>query len=109
MSFEEWKDMPRRLGWKHEYWAGYARLSPRHKLVYLRRVLYPQEAPPIPEIPDGYLLRAVKRTDAAGLQALYVASFGDAIEFFRWPQERVLKQARDDIRAYGGSRPHTRK
>lgn len=92
--------MPRRLGWKHEYWDGYARLSPRHKLVYLRKVLDPKEASSLPEIPEGYRLRAVKRTDAAELEALYLASFKDTVEFFGWSQERVFKQAHKDIRAY---------
>ena len=75
--------MPRRLGWKHEYWDGHARLSPRHKLIYLRKALDSQEAPPLPEIPEGYRLRAAERTDAAELEALYMASFQNTVEFFR--------------------------
>ena len=113
MSWEEWKDMPRRPGWKHEYWDGYAHLSPRSALVYLRRVLYPQEALSIPEIPEEYRLRTVERSDAKELEALYVASFEDTVEFFGWTQERVLTQAREDSRAYlegtwGQPSPHSR-
>lgn len=100
MSFEEWKDMPRRFGWKHEYWDGHARLSPRSTLVYMRRALDPQEAPPIHETPEGCRLRSVEGSDAKDLEALYVASFENTVEFFGLPQERVIAQARDDIRAY---------
>ena len=99
MSFEEWKDMPRRIGWKHEYWDGYAHLSLRSTLVYLRRALDPQEAPPIQEIQEGYLLRTIERSDPKELEALYVASFEGTVEFFRCSQERVLTQAHGDIRA----------
>ena len=100
MSFEEWKDMPRRIGWKHEYWDGHARLSPRSTLIHMRRGLDPQEAPPIYETPEGYRLRSVEGSDAKDLEALYVASFEDTIEFFGWSQERVLTQAREGVRAY---------
>lgn len=114
IPFEEFELLPRRLGWKYEYWDGQAHLSPRDQSVSVVLPVRPATATgrrsvqsggrtllttgePIrlgPAMPDGQ----------RELVSAYIRAFRDSIEFCDWPEERIEEQARQDLEGFFAGR-----
>ena len=95
--------MEHRLGWKHEYWDGAARLSPQESAVaslQYRLGSSPMSHPPLRE---GERLRPVRADDEPALVDLFVRAFDDAVEYAGWTEEGYQRDARDSIASFFGS------
>jgi GNAT superfamily N-acetyltransferase len=86
--------MPRKLGWKYEYWNGQAHISPRHHIVTTTIEVkeYPVNSP--------YKLRPVEMSDEPQLVSLYIDAFGDTIDFCDWEPGKIANTAGDDIHGF---------
>jgi ribosomal protein S18 acetylase RimI-like enzyme len=109
MSMDEFKHMEHRLGWKHEYWDGAARLSTQETAVVAFQ--RPVDAPVESRRPlrAGEQLRPVRAEDEPGLAELFMLAFDDAVEFAGWPAGAYRQDARDNIASFFGKpteRPH---
>jgi GNAT superfamily N-acetyltransferase len=102
MSFDEFERMEHRLGWKHEYWDGAARLSPQESAVVALRLPLdrplPVNRPPL----NGGRVRLVCPDDEAALVELFVRTFDDAIEFAGWPETDYHRHARESTASFFG-------
>jgi GNAT superfamily N-acetyltransferase len=107
MTWEEFEVMPRKLGWKHEYWDGQAHLSPAHRVVTVSVEIQPRPvtSPPFRESSTPFReqacpIRAVDEGDEAQLIAAYVAAFKDTFEFCDWKPEKIAVAAQKDIQNF---------
>jgi len=102
MSIGEFEHMEHRLGWKHEYWDGAARLSTQETAVvaFQRPVGAPGESRP--PLRAGEQLRPVRAEDEPGLAELFILTFDDAVEFAGWPDDVYRQDARDSIASFFG-------
>lgn len=91
MSIEEFELLPRKLGWRYEYWDGQAHISPRHHAVTTSVEIRPRPF----KIPCE--LRAVEQKDKPQLISGYIAAFKDTIEYCDWASEKITTSARDAI------------
>jgi hypothetical protein len=94
MTIEEFEIMPRKLGWKYEYWDGQAHISPRHYAVTTSVEIRPR---PI-KVPCK--LRAVERKDEPQLISGYIAAFKDTIEYCDWAPEKIAASAREAMQDF---------
>lgn len=83
--------MPRKLGWKHEYWDEQAHISPRWQSV---TVTFPVQPRPVRA---AGTIRAVAADDEPQLVTGYIAAFGDSFDFCDWEPEKIQEAAREDI------------
>jgi GNAT superfamily N-acetyltransferase len=130
MSVEEFEQMEHRLGWKHEYWGGAARLSTQETAIvaFQRPVaasgvsrekmgLAPSgngENPgksavakvPVPifsqPLRDGEQLRPIRAEDERGLAELFIDAFDDAVEFAGCPDDAYRQDAQDSLASFFG-------
>src|SRR5438477_8636215 len=79
MSFAAFQRLPRRLGWKHEYYGGKAHLTPSKMAVHLLLDLAPRPAERRPGI------RPVTPADAEALREPFLAAFALAPEYADYP------------------------
>ena len=98
VSFEEFELLPRRPGWKYEYWDGQAHISPRHQSVSVALRGNPATAA------TACLLRPVAAADQGQLASAYVEAFRDSIEYCDWTDARIEEQAREGIERFFGGR-----
>jgi len=102
MSIEDFEHMEHRLGWKHEYWDGAARLSTQETaVVSLQR---PVDASDVshPPVRGGERLRPVRVEDEPGLAELFILAFDDAVEFAGWPEDIYRQHAQDTVASFFG-------
>src|SRR5262245_5381922 len=92
MTWEEFEQMPMKLGWKHEYWDGQAHISPRHQAVTVRISVKPRP------VRSPCTIRPVAASGEPQLITTYVAAFSDTIDFCDWAPERIMAAAQDDMR-----------
>ena len=92
MTWEEFEQMPRKLGWKHEYWDGQAHFSPRWQSV---TVTCPVQRRPVQ---TSCTVRPVAESDEPQLVTAYVEAFGDSFDFCDWDLEKIQAAAKDDMR-----------
>lgn len=106
MTWEEFEDFPRRIGWKHEYYDGSIHLSPsKTAIASLRLTTSPLSMP----ISPG--LRPVLREDEPALVALFEHCFRNAVEYAGWPARAFHEESRENVhdffeetdRAYPGA------
>ena len=107
MTREAFDLLPFELGWKHEYFDGQLRRSPRHVTALARLDISPRP------VRSALPLRPVAATDREGLIAGYVDAFSDTIHFCDYPPERIEPLAQEDIDRYfsgrrGGHLPASR-
>lgn len=89
--------MPWRFGWKHEYWDGHARLTPRHHHVHV----YVRVGSGIAAVaPSCLFVRSVVPADAEGLVEAFIETFEDGVEFCDWPVEKFHEHAQRNITDY---------
>lgn len=99
MTVEEFRQLPPRLGWKHEYYDGEAHLSPRCQVVSCSVAVAPRP------FSSPYRLLPIAAEDAEPLTAAYLAAFGDTVEYCDWGPEDTESSARRSISGYyAGSR-----
>lgn len=94
MTWEAFELMPRKPGWKHEYWDGQAHMSPRHQVVTVTIAVQPRS------VSSSYRLRPVAENDAPQLVVAYIAAFSDTIEYCDWESEKIVSSARTNIRNF---------
>ncbi len=114
ISFEEFELLPRRLGWKYEYWDGQAHLSPRDQSVSVVLPLEPATATERRPVPSGgrtllttgepVQLGPAMPDGQPDLVFAYIQAFRDSIEFCDWPDERIEEQARQDLEGFFAGR-----
>jgi RimJ/RimL family protein N-acetyltransferase len=94
MTWEAFELMPRKPGWKHEYWDGQAHMSPRHQVVTVTMTVQPRS------VSSPCRLRPVAVSDEPRLVAAYIAAFSDTIEYCDWESEKIVSSARTNIRNF---------
>jgi RimJ/RimL family protein N-acetyltransferase len=100
MSIDEFHAMEHRLGWKHEYWDGAARLSCQPTAVASLRLGLPTKTPTAPRLGDEFKLRTVTIADAPELVELFVNTFDTAVEYAGWPEEDYVRDAHRSIDSF---------
>src|SRR5207237_7603347 len=87
MIIEEFHLLPRKPGWKYEYWHGRAHIRPAHAAAELTLSLTPREvASPVP-------LRPVAPDDAGALSLAFYRAFRDTAEYCDWSPRHVRENA----------------
>lgn len=94
MTWEDFELMPKKLGWKYEYWDGQAHISPGHHVVTVtvRTTCRPFMAP--------CKCRSLDNNDKSQLITAYIAAFGDTIEYCDWKPQRITESANDAIEGF---------
>jgi RimJ/RimL family protein N-acetyltransferase len=94
MTVDEFHLLPFEPGWKCEYWNGKAHYSPRYHAVVTTVAVAPRDV-----IADC-LLRQPAESDIEGLTAVYLAAFGETIEYFGYSRRQIADAARRDLTHY---------
>lgn len=76
MSPEEFRHLPREVGWKYEYSGGCAHIRPRHLVAQLRVLVAPRSLPD-----TGCDIRPVFPVDTPGLVRAFLDGFRDTVEY----------------------------
>jgi GNAT superfamily N-acetyltransferase len=98
MTWEEYILMPRKLGWKHEYFHGMAHITPGHTVVSASVSVRPRtfQAP--------CRIRALAPGDEPLLIAPYLAAYSETMDYCDWEPERIDRSARENLREYFAER-----
>lgn len=99
MTIDEFHVMPRKLGWKHEYWNGQAHITPSHSGV----VTAAMPVQPRPVTPSC-TVRSIVEADMPGLYTAYVAAFEDTIDYCDWQLAAIQKAAEETLTGYFAGR-----
>lgn len=94
ITWEEFKRMPRKLGWKYEYWDGQAHITPGYRVITTAIEIKPRS------VKSPCRLRAVNKDDEAQLISAYFAAFKDTIEYCDWEPEKIVAAAKKDIQKF---------
>ena len=94
MTPEEFELMPRKLGWKHEYWNGQAHITPGYRIVTTAVGIQPRP------VTSPCLVKPVDKGDEAQLISAYFVAFSDSIEYCEWEPERIATAAKNDIQDF---------
>lgn len=101
MTPDEFHRLPRRPGWKHEYWGGKAYIQPRPSVALARALVVVR---PI-SVPDGFRLRPAAPADAPLLVHAFFDAFRDSIDYWDYPLTRIRADAQESIETcFGGKR-----
>jgi GNAT superfamily N-acetyltransferase len=92
MTWEAFELMPRKLGWKHEYWDGQAHISPSWQSVMVTCSVQPRP------VQAACTIRPVAASDESHLITAYIEAFRDTFDFCDWELDKIRTAARDDIR-----------
>jgi hypothetical protein len=80
MTFDKFKALPQKLGWKYEYWSDTAHITPRHTGVVIARM----KRAPRALVDAPCQLRPVVETDMRRLIPAYFEAFRDAFDYCDW-------------------------
>lgn len=94
MTFEEWELLPRKPGWKYEYWDGEAHISPAHILAPVRIAVGPRP------VDASFSLEPVTRDAESGLVRTFVDVFRHTIEYCNWDMKSIRESATSHVREY---------
>lgn len=103
MTFDAFERLPRKPGWKYEYFNGEAVLSPKSLCVVTTVAVEPRT------VRSRFLLRSAIPDDEGQLIDAYLEAFKDTVEYCDWPAEATERSARETIQQFfGGDRrqPH---
>ena len=103
MAFEAFERLPRKPGWKYEYFNGEAVLSP-NSLCAVTTVAVATRT-----VRSRFPLRSVTPVDESPLIDAYLEAFKDTVEYCDWPAEAVERSAHEAIQKFFGGnqgRPH---
>lgn len=95
MTIDEFHVMPRKLGWKHEYWNGQAHITPSYSGV----VTATMSVQPRPVMPTC-TVRSIVEADTPGLYTAYVAGFEDTIDYCDWQLAAIQSAAEETLAGY---------
>ena len=96
---EEFERLPHRLGWKHEYWDGKARLSPNMcSLAAFKRSTSVCEPASTTALPFQSL-RLLEPQHESDLVTLFLDAFENGVEYCGYPDEGFLDAARKSVRS----------
>jgi|GEM_PF-1564858 len=100
MSSNEFLQMEHRLGWKHEYVDGAARLTLQESAV----VSFELVTVDVVEVerPASYRLRLIDDDDLGALIQLFEQAFDASPDFTGWPERIFRRHARDSIVSFFG-------
>ena len=103
MTAEEFDLLPRRPGWKHEYWDGHAHVGPSHSVIRMALSLSPRA------VPCRHPIRSVTAANAPGLADAFYEAFVDTTEYCDWEADQVRRSAAESIQSHFDGRrgrPH---
>ncbi len=95
MTIDAFHVMPRKLGWKHEYWNGQAHITPSHSGV-VTATMPVQPRLVAPSCP----VRSVVEGDMPGLYTAYVTAFEDTIDYCDWSLTAIQRAAEETLTGY---------
>lgn len=98
MSVEEFHLQPEHPGWKKEYWDGQTHLTPRFHAVVTTVKVQPRE------VKSPCKLRPARREDLPRLIPIYVAAFGQTIEYCDYSIPKVEESARRALKDHFAGR-----
>ena len=98
MSVREYRDFPRHLGWKYEYWNGAIHVTPCQIAVSLTLEL--ASRPRTLRSGVGVRLRGLEDEDAAGLEELFLSAFSETIHFVGCSPDEIAHSARQHLRHF---------
>ena len=93
MTPDEFHALPRRPGWKHEYWGGKAYIQPRPSVAL---ACAPIVMRPV-SVPAGFRLRPATLADAPLLIHAFFDAFRDSIDYWGYPLPRIRTESRESI------------
>lgn len=96
MSFEEYELLPRKPGWKQEYYGGRLHMTPRHTAVVVRAPVLSVAVPTT----QSRLQRPVTPDDAPALTRAFYEAFRNTVEFCDWKEAAIVESAEKSIRTY---------
>jgi L-amino acid N-acyltransferase YncA len=97
MSWTAFQRLPRRLGWKHEYYDGQAHLTPASLVVPFVLDLAPRR------VPRRAGIRRVTPADAPALQAPFLAAFALTPEYACYPSSRFARSGAEYLDRFFGN------
>ncbi len=104
MSFAAFETIERLLGWKTEYWDGYARFTPRGMGVETRLSFESVSELSHFELshtaPKEFTLITPTPDDTQKMIDGYIDAFINSVEFCGWPIDRIFEEAHRDISLY---------
>lgn len=102
LSIEEYHRLPKKLGWKYEYWDGQVHISPSHRIATVTAKVIPCTITPTTPYPPSppYFIRSPTEDDTPALISAYLAAFSDDIEYCDWEPEQINDSARKAIQTY---------
>src|SRR5207248_5541602 len=95
MSFAAFERLPRRLGWKHEYYGGKAHVRPSHMSVTFVLDLAPRTV-------RRAGIRPVTPDDARALEKPFLAAFAQAPEYVGYSARQFRQKASEYIAGFFG-------
>lgn len=93
MTFDEFKRLPRRVGWKHEYVGGNAYFQPRHSIAIVRAETVPRPV----SVPEGFTIRPATPADGPCLIPAFFDAFLHSVDYWGWKRPKVRGSARDSV------------
>jgi GNAT superfamily N-acetyltransferase len=102
MSIDEFHVMDDRLGWKHEFWDGAARLSCQATAVATLKLELPTHNHSSRQLDEAYRFINVTTADELELIQLFHHSFYDAIEYAGWDESSYERDAERSIKTFFG-------
>ena len=100
MTRDEFLVMPHRLGWKHEYWDGMARLSPSLGAIASFEVDLDETRTSSPTWNGSLSICGVNAVDHESLVQLHLIAFDDSVEFAGYPDAAFEKEQRRSMSAF---------
>lgn len=97
MPVDDFHTMRHRLGWKHEYWDGAARLSPSHIAVTTFSRPLSQRSAPQPCLETDYEIQPVTPAGEDAIVDLYVRAFESAVEFAGYSDDLYRDTLKIDV------------
>ncbi|MDZ4657293.1 MAG: GNAT family N-acetyltransferase [Bythopirellula sp.] len=105
MSIDEYHVMDHRLGWKHEYWDGAARLSCQPTAVTTFKLDVAAYSPRGKKLANEFMISRDGADDVPSLVDLFLRAFDDGIEFAGYDQTSYLRAAQKSIHSLTGETP----
>ena len=99
MSFDEFETIEHLLGWKTEYWDGYAHLTPRCTGVETR-LSFDSVSRLAHTVPKRITLIPLTLDYTQHIIDGYIDAFINSVEFCGWPTDSIFEEAHRDISLY---------
>jgi GNAT superfamily N-acetyltransferase len=97
MTVEEYRDFPRRIGWKHEYYGGEIHITPAHLVVTLVLPLWARE------VPAELTIKPVEPADEERMLPAFLAAFDGSMDYAGYTQDDLRRGALRYFKGYFGA------